>query len=180
MAKQKRPAWYVPRPETDPPYAFFISHVAEDAPDVQQLKVEIEAYSGRGGRAGLRCFLDVTTWPGGNENSEVIREALLRSEHMVPWVTRNYLNAQRGWVWLELAYSELIELSMNVENLDIRHPYLVPIFRGITVAEVERTPLLSYWQRKLLLSSDPASVREVAMMLVDFREQEAFKRASSH
>ena len=176
MAKRS-PPWFVRRDTTLPSYAFFISHVGEDAAEVASLKAEIEAYSGRGGRRPLVCFLDVHNWPIGNVNSGVIREHLLRSSHMVAWVSPAYLATNRGWVWMELAYAELIELSMNLGSFDLRHPYVVPIFREMTVERLERTPWLAYWQRQLLAPNQEHSVTEIARKLVDFYDQEARKHA---
>src|SRR5256885_1200538 len=108
MAKRRAP-WFVPHDPASVQYAFFLSHVGEDAAEVAQLKSAIEAHSGRGGGTALACFLDVQNWPAGNVNSAVIREYLLKSAHMVAWISPAYLNTLRGWVWMEFAYAELIE-----------------------------------------------------------------------
>jgi len=175
MAK-RTPPWYVRRNAPPFRYALFIAHVAEDAGAVAQLKAEIDAYSGRGGRAPLSCFLDVHNWPIGNVNTAAIRENLLQSAHLVAWISPIYLATQRGWVWVELAYAELIELSMNLGKFGVRHPYLVPVFKGVTLAQVERTPWLAYWERKLLLPDQDHPTAELARKRVDFYEQEVLKQ----
>src|SRR6266446_3463245 len=97
----------------NPPFAFFISHVAEDTAVVKQLKSAIAAQSGRGGQPGLTCFLDCDNWQIGNENGSVIRDYLRQSQFMLAWVTPAYLKNKRGWVWFELCYAEILEASLN-------------------------------------------------------------------
>lgn len=177
MAKQRLP-WFVPRDAGSLQYAFFLSHVGEDSEEVQQLASAIHTFSGRGGRTPLTCFLDVNNWPIGNVNTSVIKEYLLKSAHAVIWATPAYLQSVRGWVWMELAYAELIELSLNSGTLDLRHPYIVPVFRNITVAQLERTPLLGYWQRQLVVPNQDYSFNEIAQKLVEFHEQEKERTSS--
>jgi hypothetical protein len=159
-------------------HAFFISHVGEDSEAVRQLAAEVAARSSRGGRPALQCFLDVFSWQIGNDALGVIKEFLLRSDCMVAWVTPAYLANARGWVWIELAYAELIEASLNPSGGDVRFPYIVPVFQGLTVAQVERTPLLRHWQRKLVLPEQGHSITGIAEKLVDFYEQEVAKGGS--
>jgi hypothetical protein len=143
---------------------------------VAQLKAEIDAYSGRAGRGGrppLDCFLDIHNWDTAKLNTAVMRQKLLESTHIVFWVTRGFLQNVRGWVWIEFAYAELIELSANLGTLNHR-PYIVPIFRNVSVQDLERNPLLSYWQRRL--SKPDVNIKEIAQKLVDFYDQEAPKR----
>ena len=103
MAKPARPPWYIPD-TVAPAYAFFLSHVTEDARAVIQLKTQITQLTRRRGRAALACFLDKHDWLIANDLVGVIREALLRSEYVVLWVTPAYLEAsKRGWVWVEFA-----------------------------------------------------------------------------
>jgi hypothetical protein len=174
MAKP-RPPWFVPCDAASGQYAYFLSHVAEDSAEVQQLAAAIQTLSGRGGRTPLTCFLDVNNWPIGNVNTSVIKEYLLKSAHLVAWVTSAYLQSIRGWVWMELAYAELIELSLNSDQLELRHPYIVPVFRNVAVNQLERTPLLGYWQRQLVIPNQDHSLTEIAQKLVEFHEQEALR-----
>src|SRR5438874_1319754 len=118
---QRLPPWFVSL-EPSPNYTFFVSHVNEDATEVAQLKSEITAYSGRGGRPGMTSFIDFHNWPIGNLNTAVIRDYLRRSSFMVAWISRAYLTSTRGWVWLELAYAELVERSLNVGKMDLQLP----------------------------------------------------------
>jgi hypothetical protein len=173
---RRRKKWSVTLDATAVRYAFFISHVQEDADDVTELKNEIHAVSGRGGRPPLLCFLDRHNWPGGNENTTVIREYLLKSQHALFWVTPEYLRTIRGWVWIELAYAELIEVNLNSNNFDHPLPYIVSVFRNTPADQIERTPLIDYWSRKLVRPDEDLSIKEIARRLVDFHEQESQKR----
>jgi hypothetical protein len=69
---RRRPAWSIDFDLTSCLYAFFLSHVAEDAADVARLKAEIAAASGRGGRPALQSFLDLHDWQERNESGAVI------------------------------------------------------------------------------------------------------------
>jgi hypothetical protein len=176
MAKRRSP-WHVERDSARLSYAFFISHVAEDSDAVRTLKAEVAGLSGRG-RAALTCYLDLHDWETVNEPSRVIRDNLLQSEYMVAWITPAYLEAgRRGWIWFEFAYAELIQLSLNArEGYGIRHPYIVPIFQGVPIEDIERSPLVNYWLLKLFNPAHHPTIPEVARMLVEFYDQEARKR----
>jgi hypothetical protein len=136
------------------------------------LKAEINAYSGRAGRGSrpaLDCFLDIHNWPTAKRGAAVICEKLLESSYFVFWVTPEYLKNERGWVWMELAYAELIEESANLRTMDHK-PYIVPIFRKVAIQDIERTPLLAHWQENLGRSD--VAMKEIAQRLVDFYDQE--------
>lgn len=165
-----RSNWYINR--RPPRFAFFVSHVSEDNADVIRLKAEIHALSSRGGAGGLTCFLDDHDWPPGGKSLQVIRDAMLESEHFVLWVSPNYLKTTRGWVWLELAYAELIEASLESElTRDPRRnvvPFIAPIMRGVKVDKVSRPPLHDYWQRNVIPHGPPPTIEAVAAKLVEF------------
>jgi hypothetical protein len=103
----------------------------------------------------------------------------LNSSFLIAWVSPAYLASPRGWVWIEFAYAELIELSLNLPYLDRERPYILPIFRNVSLAQVERTPFLRYWQRKLFLPDHDPSIPEIARKLVDLYEQEGAGRGTS-
>jgi hypothetical protein len=173
-----RQPWFVERDPGRIRFTFFISHVSEDADTVIDLRSQIAGVSARGGRTALDCFLDVHAWQIANDSREVIKEFLPKSEYLVVWITPAYLRTRRGWVWMELAYAELIELSLNYQSLGLPYPYIIPVFQGVSLAQVARTPLLSYWQRSLLYPPGKAlPVPEIARKLVDFHDQEALKRS---
>ncbi len=176
MARPKSP-WHVPRDPMRLEYAFFISHAGEDFEDVCALKKEITALSGRGGQTELSCYLDAYNWAVGNDPGGVIRDCLLKSEYLVAWVTPAYLEAsRRGWIWYEFAYAELIELSLNLNVFGTVNHYILPVFRGVSVQEIERSPLANFWLRKLFSPDQIRTIPEISQALVDFYHQEARKR----
>lgn len=177
MAKPKKePVWNAKRQSGPLPYAFFISHVREDNEAVQALAAEIRSQSSTGGRLPLTCFLDVESWQIGNDILGVIKEFIPRSEYVVLWGTPAYLTNNRGWVWMELAYAEILEASQN-PRVNVRSPYIIPVFQGLTSEQISRTPLLNYWQRGILVTDHERPITDVARKLVAFYEQETRKRA---
>ena len=132
MAKA-RPVWQARWPTGALSYAFFISHVSEDNDTVKALAAEIRSQSSAGGRPALGCFLDVESWQTGNDILGVIKEFIPKSEYVVVWATPAYLANDRGWVWMELAYAELLETSLNLPGVNIRLPYIVPVFQRVAV-----------------------------------------------
>ena len=176
MAKRPVHGFTVRSPQA-PDFAFFISHVREDRDFATTLKTEVATISGRGGRrAPIQCFLDRHDWPIGNVPSEAIKDNLLRCEYMIPIVTPRFMEVNRGWVWYELAYSELIELQRNRRHPGVRYPYIAPIFRGVDALQILRTPLGMYWHRSLVDPFTLSTAAEAAMKVVDFYDQEARKR----
>jgi hypothetical protein len=169
---RKRSPWFVPHDRTKCDFDFFISHVQDDQQEIVDLKRNIEEISGRSGTP-LRCFLDVHNWEIGNVNGGVIRQYLLNSAHMIIWATPKYVRNVRGWIWLELAHAQLIELSSNVGKFDLSHPFIVPVFRSLKLNQIHRTPLLEYWQRGLAPGN--LSIPAIAQKLVDFHQQEIKK-----
>jgi hypothetical protein len=174
MAKARPPRHDARQPAQQ--YAFFISHVAENTEEVSKLKAEIARCSGRGGAVELSCFLDRHNWEIGNDNGWVIRDKLLRSEFMVAWITPAYLGNRRGWIWFELCYAEQLESRLSESRLGVQLPYIAPVFRGVSVQDVERTPWLKYWQRAIARCGLGDSISTIARDLVDFHAQEIRKR----
>ena len=174
----RHPPWYIECDRALLQYAFFISHVSEDTDQVRKLKSKIASISRRGGGEALDCFLDFDCWLKGNVSSEVIKESLLKSEYLVCWITPAYLRNRRGWIWMEFAYAELLELSLNYRELGTRFPYIVPVFQGVTMRQADRTPLHAYVHRNLpgpLGKTSP--IPTIARELVDFYDQERRRRS---
>ncbi len=170
--------WHVLPDSAALEYAFFLSHVNDDAQDVARLKARIERMSRNRKSGPLSCFLDLENWPIANDLGSAMRESLLKSEYLVVWVTTEYLENRRGWAWMELAYAELLELSRNTPTRDPHLPFVVPVFReGVSVEQVARTPLLPYWHRNLGPMGTVLAIEEAADRLVQFYEQEEKKRS---
>ena len=171
----RRSPWLVPYQATNTEYSFFISYVQDDAKDVKRLKQELEKKSAKRNDP-LQCFLDIDDWPLGRVSMEVIREYLLRSQFMVAWITPSYLQNTRGWNWMELASASLIELSMNRDRLVTLAPFVIPIFRGVSVSDVERTPWLEFWQQKIVQPNQRTSIPKLAELLISLRQEESKRR----
>jgi hypothetical protein len=160
-------------PPAAPKYAFFLSHVSEDKPEVERLRSLILDRSSAGGRLPLACFLDATDWPQGNRFIGAIRELALESQYMVMWVAPRFLEqSSRGWAWIEFAYADLIHQARRVNHPDVLNPYLLPLFQGVKLADIERTPLIDYWQQSLLRHDEVDPVPAAADRLVAFHEQQ--------
>ncbi len=178
--EERRPPWYVERDWSARRYAFFLSHVQEDSASLTLLQSEVAALSGRGGGETLDSFLDINRWLIGNLNSEVIKESLLHSEYLVAWITPAFLRNRRGWIWMEFAYAELLELSLNYREMGIRYPYIIPIFQGVSARTLQRTPFHGYIQRAPLGPPGPThEIAAVARALVDFFRQEQRRKIGS-
>lgn len=161
-------------------HAFFISHVSEDGAAVAELNRHLTTLSGQGGRRPFKCFLDVNDWPLGSDIRATIRASLFDSEFMVAWITPAILKTDRAWVWFELAYAEWMEERYEATSESPHLPFVVPIFLGVELRQIGRTPLLDYWQRSLL--SPPgrqAEVAEIAETLLKFYEHQNRQRRQS-
>jgi len=170
--------WQVHPPEV-PEYNFFLSHVREDKPDVIRLKSEISSLSGRQGRNPLKSFLDTHDWTQIRNNTQVIRESLRVSEFFLAWITPDYIGNNRGWVWLEWAYAELLELSQNHHRFEVELPFIIPVFVGVRLAGLERSPILRYWERGIRIEASGDSVKAIAKKIVEFHADEQRRRSGT-
>jgi hypothetical protein len=148
MAGKQQWQWRIKIDRTKCEYGFFVSHVSEDSADVKRFADALDKeFAAAGGLPVQTCFLDIHDWDLGNPATAVIRRKLAASQFFVGWVTPHYLDhARRGWAWFELAYAELIELNLQASP-DKEFPFVVPIFRDVSVDELSRTPWLDYHSR---------------------------------
>lgn len=154
-------------------YSFFLSHVQEDLPQVKELRRQIHKKLPaieRDGASRRKCFLDSEDWPAGQPNVDVIRRTLRLSQVFVAYVTPQYLRGTRGWTWLELAYAQLIEDYLNVAMVDRRFPFVLVVFRDVTIEDVHRTPLWDLWSRAAVGAHESLSPIHIATRLVGIRE----------
>jgi hypothetical protein len=141
--------------------------VAEDAEEVRAFADSLDAaFTAAGGLPIQTCFLDLRDWEHGNPPKSVIRRYLAASHFFLGWVTPGYLQAaKRGWVWLELAYAELIELSRQ-RAIEIETPFIVPVFRKVTASRLQRTPWLDYLPRQVERSKKNEQLADYLARLV--------------
>ena len=143
-------------------YSFFLSHVAEDKPFVSRVRQLVESRLRRAGSRLVNCFIDARDWPRGRPALLALQDAILASAHTAVFVTPDYLHAsRRGWTWIEFALAYLIDAGRTQLHRS-KSPYIVPIFRGVSVEDLGRTPLVEYWHSNLLPpgESTPAAVAE--------------------
>jgi hypothetical protein len=167
-SSQEATSWKAPYRHTPCEHSFFFSHVREDLEDVRQLKQLVDRRK-RSSVPALPSFLDFDDWPHGKPTAPAIREKLCHSEFLVVWVTPHYLSSNRGWIWFELAYGQLIEQSLNLGRSDWVFPYVFVIFRNVVVEEIAQSPLLEYWNRSLVPAHEPLVLTEIAERLVKAR-----------
>lgn len=154
-----------------PRFCYFISHVSEDAVAVQKLEKSLKRLARRR-HGSVPCFLDSKDWQAGRKNSELIRDRLLESMHMLIWVTPDYLRSRRGWVWMELAFAELLDRRLELQAMEreelISYPFVVPVFMDVTHRQLARTPLHDYWQRGIRPIDSPRERHsQVATQILD-------------
>lgn len=176
MSTSSAPTWRAAYPPPQLRYSFFLSHVQEDATSIKQLRRAIDREFTRRGRSPQGPFLDFDDWPQGAANASAIRDALLHSEFLVAWISPEYLRSARGWVWMELTLGQLLEDSLNFKQLGISFPFVLAVFRGVALADIERTPWLDYWSRAVVRSNESISMAKIARRLVDIRDRELLRR----
>lgn len=85
----------------------FLSHCREDHdPLVRPVYDRLRA-------AGAEVWLDREDYHYGRDSRAALRDAALRSRHVVFFVTRAMLTTARGWCVLELAYAELLQAGLT-------------------------------------------------------------------
>ena len=154
-------------------HTFFLSHVQENVDDLKELKREITLQSRKRGRKSLDCFLDNEDWQIGRLDGNVLREKLIVSEIFVAWITPEYLMNRRGWIWMEMAYAELIELSLNVGQLGNTLEYVISIYRGwgqgLDLNELLRSPWGNYLSQGIGRNpTEQLTIQNIAKILVKF------------
>ncbi|HEY2415310.1 MAG TPA: toll/interleukin-1 receptor domain-containing protein [Pirellulaceae bacterium] len=158
--------WRVELNRLECEFVFFVSHVMEDNDEVLWFANALEDRFRFLGIPIKACFLDVQDWEHGNPPKDLIRRKLAASHFFLGWISPNYLKAaKRGWVWFELAYAELIELSRQ-PSVDIKFPFILPVLRNVSVRQIGRTPWLAYVQREIERSRRGEKIEDFVERLV--------------
>ncbi|HUQ69486.1 MAG TPA: toll/interleukin-1 receptor domain-containing protein [Planctomycetaceae bacterium] len=93
-----------------PAFHAFLSHCAEDREalvmPVYQLLV----------KDGCIPWIDMHDYPVGKDPFDALRDSLLRSRHVIYFITRNYLRQGRGWCATERAYAEVIQQHFRLRS----------------------------------------------------------------
>lgn len=99
----------------------FLSHCQEDR---DQLVLPIHE---RLQTAGVVPWLDQEDYYYGRDSRTALRDGILRSRHIVFFVTEAMLNVARGWCVFELAYAELLDVNLRTRGGQLANPFL-PLF----------------------------------------------------
>lgn len=84
----------------------FLSHCGEDRDRlVYPVYDELQ-------RRGIIPWLDRDDYAYGRDSRTSVRDGLLRSRHVVFFVTRSLMAYRRGWCQMELAYSDLLQANL--------------------------------------------------------------------
>jgi hypothetical protein len=166
------PPWLVRHDPLAARFAFFLSHVSEDKPDVRVLKQEVEERLINFGCRLQQCYLDETDWSDCCPPAAQIQDAIFDSAHFVIWITPNLLKrSRRGWTWLEFAFAYQIERSRQALG-EAFTPLIVPVFRKFSLKKLARTPLHDYLQRGLPNASKNVPIRDIAERLAKFFQEQ--------
>lgn len=130
----------------------------------------MEAEFRRRGKVARDLFLDIHDWPKGKASPWAIRDALLASEFMIAWISPAYLRSRRGWIWMELTLAQLLEDSLNL-GLGIRHPFVLAVFRGVTVRTIAKTPWIDYLHRAVVSPHERLEIPQIAKQVVKVHER---------
>lgn len=159
-------------------YSFFLSYVSEDHAEIEQLRNAIVEEQRKRGGNQLRPFFAVHDFPAATPVAPVLRDAMINSGFLLLWVTPNFLNSKRGWVWMELTLGQLIEDSLNARQMGLVLPFVLTVFRNIRSARsIQRTPLHDYWMRPVMPADKESDTREVAKKLIDLLEIQSVRRS---
>lgn len=114
----------------------FLSHCAEDrdtivSPVHQRLLVN-----------GVLPWLDQEDYYYGRDSRTALRDGILASRHVVFFITDAVLSTARGWCVFELAFAELLELTLQVSGGKLAN-VILPLF--LVPQSDERLPR-SVWQ----------------------------------
>lgn len=114
----------------------FLSHCREDHdPLIRPAYDRLRA-------AGAEVWLDREDYHYGRDSRGALRDAVLRSRHVVFFVTRAMLSTGRGWCVLELAYAELLQATLTRTGGPLANVLLPLFFVPQTDADLPR----SVWQ----------------------------------
>jgi hypothetical protein len=114
-------------------YHVFLSHCAADRP-VLVYPVCEELM-----RRGIIPWLDRDDYYYGRDSRTALRDGLLRSRHVVFFITLGMMDYRRGWCQMELAYSDLLQSNLVHPGGPLLNLQLPLIFLDRSDPELPRT-----------------------------------------
>jgi hypothetical protein len=114
-------------------YHVFLSHCALDRSTlVDRVYDELM-------RRRIVPWLDREDYYYGRDSRTALRDGLLRSRHVVFFITLAMMDYRRGWCPMELAYSDLLQANLNHAGGPLLNFELPLFFLGRTDVELPRT-----------------------------------------
>ncbi len=114
-------------------YHVFLSHCALDRTNlVHPVYDELK-------RRGIVPWLDREDYYYGRDSRTALRDGLLRSRHVVFFITLGMMDYRRGWCPMELAYSDLLQANLIHAGGPLLNFELPLIFLDRADAELPRT-----------------------------------------
>lgn len=114
-------------------YHVFLSHCAIDRPAlVYPVYEELK-------RKGIIPWLDRHHYSYGRDSRTALRDGLLKSRHVVFFITLGMMDYKRGWCPMELAYSDLLQANLIGAGGPLLNLELPLFFLDRADAELPRT-----------------------------------------
>ena len=111
----------------------FLSHCAEDREDLV-LRVYDDLQ-----QRGVVPWLDQADYSYGRDSRTALRDGLLKSRHVVFFVTLAMMDHRRGWCPMELAYADLIQANLFYQGGPLLNVVLPLFFLDPADPELLRT-----------------------------------------
>jgi hypothetical protein len=148
-------------------YHVFLSHCAND----RELLVH-PVYDGLM-RRGIIPWLDREDYYHGRDSRTALQDGLLRSRHVVFFVTLALMDYRRGWCPMELAYSDLLQANLLHAGGTLLNFELPLIVLDRTDSELPRTAWNALRDRGIFHQpADGDPVRWAVDRIIDFLHRE--------
>ncbi len=148
-------------------YHVFLSHCAMDRdslvyPVCEELK-----------RRGIIPWLDRDDYYSGRDSRTALRDGLLRSRHVVFFITLGMMDYKRGWCPMELAYSDLLQSNLITAGGPLLNFEIPLIFLDRADPELPRTAWDALRDRGIFYrTTDGDPVLWAAKQITEFLQRE--------
>ncbi len=125
-------------------------------------------------KRGIIPWLDRDDYPYGHDSRTALRDGLLRSRHIVYFITLGMMDYRRGWCPMELAYSDVVQRNLAAPGGTLLNYELSLFFLDRADTEIQRTILGALWDNGIFSPSDGDPVAWAVDQIDQFlhREQE--------
>lgn len=111
----------------------FLSHCAED-----RANLVIPVYDALTA-AGVSAWLDQVDYTYGRDSRTALKDGVLKSRHVVFFVTPDMISTGRGWCVFELAYAEILQANLLHPGGPLANVFLPLFFLPLTDPTLPRT-----------------------------------------